>query len=57
MLKKLTCLKRHRESTVRHADKVFWLCDGKLSGGGTHDEFIAEDKEYALFWKGDNQQP
>ncbi|KAG4427098.1 hypothetical protein IFR05_017419 [Cadophora sp. M221] len=47
----------HRESTVRRADKVFWLRDGNLCGVGTHSKLIVENKDYASFWERDSHQP
>lgn len=32
----------HRLSSVRHADTIFVLVDGKIAEHGTHDELIAK---------------
>ena len=35
-----------RISTIRHADQILVLDDGRLAGTGTHDELLAKDTIY-----------
>jgi ATP-binding cassette subfamily B protein len=39
----------HRLSTVRQADRILVLQDGRLLASGTHDELLADDELYARF--------
>lgn len=41
----------HRLSTVRHADIVFVMEQGKVVERGSHDELVARDGAYAFLWK------
>jgi ATP-binding cassette, subfamily B, bacterial len=41
----------HRLSTVRHADQIHVLDDGKLVESGTHDELVASGGLYASLWR------
>jgi ABC-type multidrug transport system fused ATPase/permease subunit len=39
----------HRLSTIRHADKIVVLDEGKLVEEGSHDELLEGDGQYAQF--------
>jgi ATP-binding cassette, subfamily B, bacterial len=41
----------HRLSTIRRAGRIVVLCDGKISGQGTHEELLASEKYYELFYR------
>ncbi|MEM9566362.1 MAG: ABC transporter ATP-binding protein, partial [Actinomycetota bacterium] len=41
----------HRLQTVRHADQILVLADGRIAERGSHDELIGRsDGIYAAFW-------
>ena len=42
----------HRLKTVRHADKIFVINDGRIAQAGTHDELMKEDGIYRRFVEG-----
>ncbi len=40
----------HRLSTVKNADRIFVIKEGKIAEEGTHDELVANKKVYAKMW-------
>ncbi|MFO0980697.1 MAG: ATP-binding cassette domain-containing protein [Planctomycetota bacterium] len=46
-----TVLIAHRLSTLRHADRIFVLHDGRVVEDGTHQELIRAGGRYAAMWQ------
>jgi len=42
-----TILVSHRLSSVRHADRIVVVADGRIAEDGTHDELLAAGDLYA----------
>ena len=45
----------HRLSTVRHADRIVVLVDGRIEETGAHDELLLRSETYRRLWE--MQQP
>ncbi len=41
----------HRLTTIRNADRIFALRDGRVEESGTHDALLANDGLYARMWR------
>ena len=44
----------HRLSTVRSADRILVIEDGRVAEEGTHDSLLAKNGEYAALWRAQN---
>jgi ATP-binding cassette subfamily B multidrug efflux pump len=51
MRERTSILVSHRISTVRDADRIFVLSQGRVAERGTHDELVARDGLYAAMYK------
>ena len=47
-----TLIIAHRLATIIHADRIFFLEQGEITGSGTHEELIAEHELYREFTHG-----
>ena len=47
----------HRLSTVRSADRIYVLDEGRITEAGTHDELLTRDGTYANLWRVQTGQP
>ena len=47
----------HRLSTVRHADRIYVLEQGRVSESGTHEGLLADEGLYAMLWRVQTGEP
>ena len=45
----------HRLKTVRNADQILVVSDGRITEAGTHKELLAKDGKYAAMWNAEQQ--
>jgi ATP-binding cassette, subfamily B, bacterial len=48
---RMTVLISHRFSTVRMADRILYLADGRIQEEGSHQELLGANKEYARLYR------
>ena len=51
MRQRTSIIVSHRISTVRDADQIFVLDDGRIAERGTHDALVAHDGLYAAMYR------
>ena len=51
MRQRTSILVSHRISTVRDADQIFVLNDGRIAERGTHDQLVARNGLYAAMYR------
>jgi ATP-binding cassette subfamily B protein len=51
MRERTSILVSHRVSTVRDADQIFVLDDGRIAERGTHDQLVAHNGLYAALYR------
>jgi ATP-binding cassette subfamily B protein len=51
MRARTSILVSHRVSTVRDADQIFVLDDGRIAEHGTHDQLVAHNGLYAALYR------
>lgn len=49
--KRTTIMVAHRLSTIKHADKIYVLGDGKIKESGTHDQLVSQGGVYHALWQ------